>query len=98
MYPQIDNMDSTPQLRRLIEQVERLELHAHEVAMSPREWLVRWLATPQDALDGRKPAWFLAHEDFDLILVGLLMMARTERAWTRQAAAATPCEASRNLS
>ena len=37
MYPQIDNMDSTPQLRRLIEQVERLERHLDSAEERQRE-------------------------------------------------------------
>jgi hypothetical protein len=72
---------SPQQLQRLIDQVERLGLHRAMEALSPREWLIRWLATPQDELNGRKPASFLEHEDFDLILVGLLIRARTAQAW-----------------
>lgn len=37
-------------LQRLIEQVERHQLHKQTNTGSPREWLVKWLATPKDDL------------------------------------------------
>jgi hypothetical protein len=66
------NFEYTPQLKRLLDQVERRQLHQGTCYESPRDWLVNWLATPFDDLNGRKPASFLDNEDFDLILVGLL--------------------------
>jgi hypothetical protein len=46
-----------------------------------REWLIKWLSTPKDDLNGRKPAQFLGHEDFDLVLVGILIKDQTANAW-----------------
>jgi hypothetical protein len=65
-------LDQSPQLKRLLEQVERRQLHRGSRFATPREWLVNWLATPFDDLNGRKPASYLEDENFDLILVGLL--------------------------
>lgn len=73
-------------LQRLIEQVERHQLHKRSSICSPREWLIKWLSTPKDDLNGRKPAHFLGHEDFDLVLVGILIKEQTAHAWCNKVA------------
>lgn len=81
MFPTMDLQGAPHKLQRLIDQVERHQLHRSANVSSPREWLIRWLSTPQEALNGRKPAYFLDHEDFDLILVGLLIKLQTAHEW-----------------
>lgn len=68
-------------LQRLVDHVERRQLHRAGRSSCPRAWLVQWLATPREDLNWLKPATFLAHEDFDLILVGLLIRSQTSREW-----------------
>lgn len=75
-------LEPQDKLQRLIEQVERHQLHKRSHTCSPREWLIKWLSTPKDDLNGRKPAHFLGHEDFDLVLVGILIKEQTADAWS----------------
>ncbi len=77
MLQPIQQPGTSPKLQRLIDQVERLQLHVACDLASPRAWLVEWLGTPQEELNGQRPSRFLLHEDFDLILVGMLIKART---------------------
>lgn len=81
MFMPTVTVSSQHKLQRLIDQVERHQLHQGADVSGPREWLIKWLLTPQDDLSGRKPAYFLDHEDFDLLLVGILIKERTTRAW-----------------
>jgi len=89
MFPTIEHNGAQLKLQRLVDQVERCQLHLGTEVSGPREWLIKWLSTPLDDLDGRKPSHFLDHEDFDLILVGLLIRKQTKHAWRNEAA----CEA-----
>jgi hypothetical protein len=93
MFPTFEQHGAQLKLQRLVNQVERSQLHGGTEAISAREWLIKWLATPQEALDGRKPALFLDHEDFDLILVGLLIRGQTRQAWRNDAHDEAACEA-----
>lgn len=70
-------------LQRLVDQVEQRQFHREERMSSARAWLVQWLSTPQADLNGRKHASFLEHDDFDLILLGLLVKRQTSREWMR---------------
>jgi hypothetical protein len=73
-----NTFEHSPQLKRLLDQVEQHQLHRGSTFGTPREWLVNWLATPFDDLNGRKPASFLGDDDYDLILVGLLAHLKPE--------------------
>ena len=77
----IEPVGSPHKLQRLIDQVERHQLHKGADVHGSQEWLLKWLSTPRFDLNGRKPAHFLDHEDFDLILVGILIKERTSQAW-----------------
>jgi hypothetical protein len=81
-----DREGQSPQLLRLIEQVERRQLHRGSGFDDPRAWLVHWLGTPDADLNGRKPISFIEEADWDLILVGLLIRKRTRQAWHDTAA------------
>ena len=72
---------SAPNLQRLVDQVETRQLHKGSSFDDPRAWLENWLTTPEDDLNGRKPAIFLQEPDCDLILVGLLIRKQTRIVW-----------------
>ena len=81
MLTPTETVNQHDKLQRLIDQVERHQLHKRASTCNPRDWLIKWLATPKDDLNGRKPAHFLGHEDFDLVLVGILIKEQTAHAW-----------------
>jgi predicted nucleotidyltransferase len=81
MLPQTVPHSPQDKLQRLVAHIERHQLHVRDCVCSPREWLIKWLATARDDLNGRKPAYFLGHEDFDLVLVGILLKEQTAQAW-----------------
>ncbi len=83
-----------PQIQRLVDHVANRALHRNSGIADPRDWLVQWLSTPQEALNGRKPASYLADQDCDLILVGLLIRAQTASAWDAHAQADISAHAS----
>lgn len=60
-------------LERLVEQAQLRHLHQGSAIADPRQWLVDWLSRPADYLSGRRPADFLMHEDWDLLILSLLM-------------------------
>lgn len=60
-------------LERLVEQVQLRHLHEGSAFSDPRQWLIDWLSRPADYLSGRRPADFLMHEDWDLLILSLLM-------------------------
>ncbi len=70
-----------PKLQRLLEQVQLKGLHRGSEFDDPRAWLINWLYTPDEDLNGHNPARFLDDPDCDLILVGLLIRKQTRLAW-----------------
>lgn len=56
---------------RLLAVVEGRNLHP--LWQAPLAWLHEWMDTPRPDLNGRCPSSFTSEEDWDLILVGLLL-------------------------
>jgi hypothetical protein len=63
-------------LERLVEQVQLRRLHEGSAFSDPREWLIDWLSHPAEYLSGQRPADFLMDEDWDLLILSLLMQLR----------------------
>lgn len=81
MNTRTDRVEQSPEIQRLVDQVERRQLHKGSAFSDPRAWLINWLSTPDEDLNGRRPSYFLQDADWDLILVGLLIRKQTRSAW-----------------
>lgn len=90
MNTRTDRAEHSPEIQRLVDQVERRQLHKGSAFSDPRAWLINWLTTPDEDLNGRRPSYFLQDADWDLILVGLLIRKQTRSAWAEPTLVTAP--------
>lgn len=63
-------------LARLVQQVQLRHLHMGSAFSDPAQWFLDWLSRPADYLSGQRPADFLRDDDWELIILSLLMQHR----------------------
>lgn len=60
--------------QRLSDIVLTRGLHRGTGYQDPVTWLLNWMNTPMDDLNGRRPVAFVDQPDWDLLLAGLLLL------------------------